>query len=78
MGKIKRKLSRIGLYRNEIFGVFKVIALLSYYLLLQPYLIIVAIDFLIPKLIPVTIANILVMSFIYNLLTEKVRIRFNS
>lgn len=48
--------------------------LISYYLLLQPALIILAINILFPHAIAFTFVNVLVVSFIYNLIAEKVKI----
>jgi hypothetical protein len=50
------------------------IVYITYYLLIQPSLIILAIDILFPYAIPFTFINVFATSFIYNILTEKVRI----
>jgi hypothetical protein len=78
MGKIIRKLSRIGLMGDKIWVIIKTLLLLSYYLIIHPLLIILAINYLFPHTIALKFLNILVVSFIYNMITEKVKIRFNS
>ena len=78
MSKIVRKLSRIGLYREEIFNVLKLLLLLSYYIIVQPIILIVAYNYIFfPHDIPLTFKHVLVVSLVYNILAEKIRIRFN-
>jgi hypothetical protein len=54
----------------------KLILLMFYYLVVHPILIIGAINIVFPHAIPFTFLNILCISFIYNLIAERVNIRF--